>query len=168
MIIRILIITAGLSFVADASLAQNLSAEQVSDQNLDFFLIQAFNSKDARSRLALNHIGIQGQKQEAGFLVTSVLEGYPAHRAGLNRGDIITSIDGQPFDPVTGFNRAAAFAPELTSRLLSVLRNTDLFEVSVTPVYENLYDSFRSANSASPRKTMKRGGASGNSISPSV
>ena len=65
MIIRILIIASGLSFVADASLAQNSSAEQVSDQNLDFFLIQAFNSKDARSRLALNHIGIQGQKQEA-------------------------------------------------------------------------------------------------------
>ena len=149
MIIRILIIASGLSFVADASLAQSLSAERVSDQNLDFFLIQAFNSKDARSRLALNHIGIQGQKQEAGFLVTSVLESYPAHRAGLNRGDIITSIDGQPFDPVTGFNRAAAFAPELNSRVLSVLRNTDLFEVTVTPVFENLYDSFRSANSAS-------------------
>ena len=149
MIIRILIIVSGLSFVADASLAQNLSAEQVSDQNLDFFLIQAFNSKDARSRLALNHIGIQGQKLEAGFLITSVLESYPAHRAGLDRGDLITSIDGQQFDPVSSFNRAAAFEPELDSRVLSVLRNTDHFEVTVTPVFENLYDSFRSANTAS-------------------
>ena len=149
MIIRILIIASGLSFVADASLAQNLSAEQISDQNLDFFLIQAFDSKDARSRLALNHIGIQGQKLEAGFLITSVLESYPAHRAGLDRGDLITSIDGQQFDPVSSFNRAAAFEPELDSRVLSVLRNTDHFEVTVTPVFENLYDSFRSANTAS-------------------
>jgi len=149
MILRILIIAAGLSFVEDASLAQNLSARQVNDQSLDFFLVQAFNSKDARSRLALNHIGIQGQNQEAGFLITSVLESYPAHRAGLDRGDLITSMDGQPFDPVSSFNRGAAFEPELNSRVLSVLRNTDLFEVTVTPVFENLYDSFRSANSAS-------------------
>ena len=149
MIVRILIVAAGLSIAAKCSLAQTLSAAQVDSQNLDFFLIQAFNSKDAKSRHALNHIGIQGQKQEAGFLITSVLESYPAHRAGLKRGDLITSIDGQLFDPVTSFNRAAAFEPELTSRVLSVLRNTDLFEVAVTPVFENLYDSFRSANSAS-------------------
>ena len=33
--------------------------------------------------------------------------------------------------------------------MLSVSRNNDIFEVSVTPVFENLYDSFRSANTAS-------------------
>ena len=149
MILRALIIAAELCFVAIASLAQTSSAVQVNVQNLDFFLIQAFHSKFARSRLALNHIGIQGQKQEAGFLVTSVLESYPAHRAGLNRGDLITTIDGQAFDPVTSFNRAAVFEPEPTSHVLSVSRNNDIFEVSVTPVFENLYDSFRSANTAS-------------------
>ena len=33
--------------------------------------------------------------------------------------------------------------------MLSVLQNNDKFEVSVTPVFENLYDSFPSANTAS-------------------
>ncbi|MEC7684790.1 MAG: PDZ domain-containing protein, partial [Pseudomonadota bacterium] len=112
MILRAFIIAAELCFVANASLAQTSSAAQVNAQDLDFFLIQAFHSKYARSRLALNHLRIQGQKQEAGFLVTSVLESYPAHRAGLNRGDLITTIDGQAFDPVTSFNRAAVFEPE--------------------------------------------------------
>ena len=149
MIFRTLIIAAGLSFVANASLAQTSSTAQVNALNLDFFLIQAFHSRYASSRLALNHIGIQGQKREAGFLVTSVLESYPAHRAGLNRGDLITTIDGQAFDPVTSFNRTAVFEPEPTSHVLRVFRNNDLFEVSVTPVFENLYDSFRNANTAS-------------------
>ena len=90
----LLIITAGLSFVADASLAQNLSAEQVMTKIWIFFSYGRLTAKTPDHALP-ECIGIQGQKQEAGFLVTSVLEGYPAHRAGLNRGDIITSIDGQ-------------------------------------------------------------------------
>ncbi|MDP6417581.1 MAG: hypothetical protein QGG54_21510, partial [Gammaproteobacteria bacterium] len=56
---------------------------------LDFYLIQAFQARTSTERLPLNHIGVQVQESASGYLVTAVLEGYPAHGAGINRGDII-------------------------------------------------------------------------------
>ena len=149
MTLRTLILAASLVSFAITSSAQTSLGNQVDPNSLDFYLIQAFYSKAAKSRVALNHIGIQGHNRKEGFLITSVLESYPAHRAGLSRGDLVTSIDGQAFDPITSFNPTGFFEPALNSRDLNVLRNTTSLTVSVVPVFENLYDSFRSASDAS-------------------
>jgi carboxyl-terminal processing protease len=118
-------------------------------EQLDYYLFQGFHSPAHGQRYRLNHIGIAGEQTAAGFLVTAVLQDYPAHAAGLNRGDIITTVNGSPFHPVFTFNDEdkvpANLAPTNQSFDLEVLRNGQIQEATVTPVFENLYDSYRSA-----------------------
>ncbi|HCL72257.1 MAG TPA: hypothetical protein DIC58_05435 [Gammaproteobacteria bacterium] len=136
--------------------AQSRDSQRVTPQQLDYFLVQAFNAPSSTQRLALNHIGVQGQQSADGFLITSVLESYPAHSAGLNRGDIITTANGQPFHPVRSFNPSAGSsgAKQTTPvpSKLSINRDGTPLTVTVTPIYENLYDSFRTASVASAQQ----------------
>ncbi|MEQ8315455.1 MAG: S41 family peptidase [Gammaproteobacteria bacterium] len=116
---------------------------------LEYYLYQGFHSPADGQRHRLNHIGIAGEQTADGFLVTAVLQGYPAHAAGLNRGDIITTVNGIPFHPVFAFNdkdRAPAdLEPNSLRFEMDISRNNQNLELSVTPVFENLYDSYRSA-----------------------
>jgi C-terminal processing protease CtpA/Prc len=111
--------------------------------------MQAFHADSAENRRPLNHIGIQVQPSASGYLVTAVLEGYPAHLAGINRGDIIQSVNAMPYHPVYSFNAATSgpgdFPPSNTSYEITWRRNDGTSSASLMPVYENLYDSYRSA-----------------------
>ena len=129
--------------------AQDHSALQLEAGDLDFYLWQALQAATVEQRPALNHIGIQVASSPAGYRVSAVLEGYPAHAAEINRGDVIESVNGQPWHPVYSFNDPEAapadFVADDAEYELKVRRGDDLFEVSVTPVFENLFDSYRSA-----------------------
>ncbi|MCG8416026.1 MAG: S41 family peptidase [Pseudomonadales bacterium] len=129
------------------------SSLNVTAQQLDYYLLQAFYSSTPAQRLPLHHIGVQGQVTANGFLVTAVLENYPAHEAGLNRGDVIVSSNGEPFHEIYSFNpdaqHSATIDPINRSFTLEVIRDQQTFHVDITPVYENLFDSYRSATLAS-------------------
>ncbi|MDP6652476.1 MAG: S41 family peptidase [Gammaproteobacteria bacterium] len=116
---------------------------------LGFYLIQAFQARTSTERLPLNHIGVQVQESASGYLVTAVLEGYPAHDAGINRGDIIESVDGQSYHPVYSFNEpelaAEEFGADSLEHELVVRRGQNTMDLSLQPVFENLYDSYRTA-----------------------
>ena len=121
--------------------------------SLDFYRIQAFVAPTPEQRLKLNHIGILGMESEAGFLISAVLEGYPAARAGLVRGDVIIASNNENFHPVYSFNEnsigdraSPAFTENLAVYDLSVSRADNRFEISVIPVFENFFDSLNSAN----------------------
>lgn len=132
-----------------SSLTQAAEPTEYGAGQLEYYLYQGFHSPANGQRFRLNHIGIAGQQTAAGFLVTAVLQGYPAHAAGLNRGDIITSVNGSPFHSVFSFNdedRAPAdLTPDTQLFELEISRNNQYMEFAVTPVFENLYDSYRSA-----------------------
>lgn len=123
------------------------------DDDLNFYLLQSFLEADSKERIPLNHIGIQGRFQNSQFLVTAVLEGYPAHIAGIERGDIVLSIDKEAFHPVHSFNierdSKGSFIPITSEHILSVQRGTDINELSLKPIFENLFDSYRSATANS-------------------
>lgn len=142
-----------LAIAAEQPNNAEILSEQLTKRNLDYYLVQAFHATTADQRIALNHIGIQGRADSQGFIITSVLESYPAHQAGLMRGDIIVTANGEPFDPVASFNPEIAgmkvFQASSSVYDLRVNRRGDTINVSLTPVFENLYDSFRSANTAS-------------------
>lgn len=127
----------------------SVEREHLDRSQLSYYLIQAFQAKSASSRLPLNHIGIQVQQREQGYLVTAVLEDYPAHRAGISRGDWIRSVDGNAYHPVYSFNEINAEATEFSSAEVSVElvfeRNASTTTVQITPRFENLYDSYRTA-----------------------
>ncbi len=126
-----------------------VKAQELLPDQLDYYLQQALIAEAAEQRLVLNHIGIQAQPVERGYLVSAVLETYPAQEAGLYRGDVIVSANGAPFHPVFSFNDRAMAPADFTALAsaveLTVLRGDTELQLTVRPVFENLYDSYRSA-----------------------
>ena len=151
--IRILNLAFLYSIAVGNSAAQSASPGLSSDSDLDYFLNQAFFAESGANRIALNHIGIETKKAESGHLITAVLEGYPAHAHDLRRGDIIRSVDGHAFHPVESFNSEkddnGNYLPTNKEHELIVFRSNVPIELSMTPVFENLFDSYRSATSNS-------------------
>ena len=87
------------------SLAIGNAAAQLSpNSTLEQLLKQAFHANINAERVVLNHIGIEAVEVSNGYLVTAVLEGYPAHAVDIRRGDIIEKADGNPFHPIQSFN----------------------------------------------------------------
>ncbi len=129
--------------------AQDSENANVSADALEYYLVQAFQAPTAKDRIALNHIGIEVRPADDGFLVTASLEGYPAHQAGIERGDRILRVDEKPFHPVYSFNakdsEPGEFVPATAVYLLEFGRRGEFASVDVAPVFENLYDSYRSA-----------------------
>ena len=132
-----------------ASLAKAQPSSILGADDLDYYLFQAFQAAGPNNRVRLNHIGVQVQQTDNGFLVTAAMEDYPAHRAGINRGDIIETAEGRPFHPVYSFNNAEDFnkgySPVSNSYNLVVRRNQNRMNLTLRPVFENLYDSYRTA-----------------------
>ncbi|MEX0962753.1 MAG: S41 family peptidase [Pseudohongiellaceae bacterium] len=139
----------GSSLFAQIVSAQVAENEIIASDSLDYYLIQAFEAPRAEQRLALNHIGIQVLAADAGFIVTAALEGYPAHQSGIMRGDKIISVNGEPYHPVYSFNsnrsESGRFLPLKREHQLEFERQGTLASVNIVPVFENLYDSYRSA-----------------------
>lgn len=125
------------------------STLNLKSDSLDFYRLQAQLAPLQEDRIALNHIGILGTETNEGFLLSAVLEGYPAHIAGLMRGDVIVSSNDHAFHPVFSFNGSAIPPAEFTASAdnfdLSVQRDDQILTASVTPVFENLFDSLRTA-----------------------
>jgi carboxyl-terminal processing protease len=146
---RLLVLSLLLLMPAQSLLAQASTAAALGPEELDYYLLQSLNAAGADSRLPLNHIGIQVIEQNDGYLVTAVLEGYPAQAAGIYRGDLIRQADGEAFHPVHSFNEAhlapAGFRPFTDNSRLLIQRGDSEITATVSPVFENLYDSYRSA-----------------------
>jgi Do/DeqQ family serine protease len=62
-----------------------------------------------------------GLKQSGGAIISSITEGSAAERAGLKRGDVITSFNGQPVHDINGLhNRVADAGPGSTADVVVV------------------------------------------------
>jgi len=145
---RMIVCTAAALLTQHAT-AQDSENAIIAPDTLEFYLIQAFQAPTAKGRIAINHIGIEVQAADEGFLVTASLEGYPAHQAGIERGDRILRVDKEPFHPVFSFNakdnEPDEFVPTNTTHLLEFERRGETASVEINPIFENLYDSYRSA-----------------------
>ncbi|MEX2468332.1 MAG: S41 family peptidase [Pseudohongiellaceae bacterium] len=143
--------------LATSLVAPRLDAQSsMTAEDLAFYRVQAFTAGPAERRLPLNHIGIAGHVEADGFRVTAVLDDYPAHRAGILRGDLLLTAAGEPYHPIAAFNPDELTAERLTPRPhavdIALLRHDSRLTVTVTPVFENLYDSYRSASLASVQR----------------
>ncbi len=116
------------------------------------YLHQAFAAATPEQRMPLHHLGIVPESVNGGWYTSAVLHGYPAARAGLRRGDRLLAVDGQAFHPVLSLNTSSGHAGRVARRttiLLEYERNGLHATADLLPVYENLYDSYRSAMDAS-------------------
>ncbi len=143
------ILCAAATLLTTLATAQEGENTSLSADTLEYYLVQAFQAATAKDRIALNHIGIEVQAAEEGFLVTASLEGYPAHQAGIERGDRIVRVNGDRFHPIFSFNTedsaSREFIPATSTYLLEFDRQGEVSSVEINPVFENLYDSYRSA-----------------------
>jgi carboxyl-terminal processing protease len=92
------------------------------------------NRKSQSGTYAGIGIGAAKDPDTGGILVASVTAGSPAEKAGLEAGDIITEMDGEPTAnlDISGVSSkiSAMTGQEMK---LTILRGTDTFSVSVTP-----------------------------------
>jgi serine protease Do len=103
-----------------------------------------------------------GMSAARGALVTSVSANGPASKAGLQRGDVITSIDGHAVRDSNDLrNRIASSVPGTTVRL-DVLRNGKTQTISATLAELPAEEQASGAPGADP----SRGGALGLNIEP--
>jgi len=142
-----LILAALVSVGAQHAAAQNSNTLTALDSA--FYRVQSFDTGAADQPITINHLGIETEyAADGGHLITAALEGYPAHAAGLERGDVILRIDGAEFHPVLSLNPRAAegeFHPLRGSVQVAYKRGAAILTAPVAPVFESLYDSYRSA-----------------------
>ena len=116
------------------------------------YLHQAFAAATPEQRVPLHHLGIVPEPINGHWYTSAVLHGYPAARAGLRRGDRLLAADGQKFHPVQSLN-AITRRPGRDAGHATILfeyeRNGLRSATELLPVYENLFDSYRSATDAS-------------------
>lgn len=140
------------SLAANTLLAQHM----LGPEDPDYYLVQAFAATDHGQRQALYHVGIQAAAETQGWRLTAVLNAYPAQLAGLQAGDVIVSAGGEAFHPVRSFNAVLPPPSQSTGPAdpieLEVLRDGETLQITVQPVFENLYDSYRSATLASSQQ----------------
>ncbi len=70
--------------------------------------------------------------KRTGVLVSDVMDGGPADRAGLKQGDVITSFNGMPVDDPTDLQRKVARATVGATVPLHVIRNGKTMDMKVT------------------------------------
>jgi carboxyl-terminal processing protease len=76
----------------------------------------------------LSHPGASG-----GSVITGVIEGTPAEKAGLLRGDEIISADGAPFEPVRSFRDKVGKQVILTLRRAGAPQQLTVTSVEIEP-----------------------------------
>lgn len=98
-------------------------------------------------RVRRSQIGLGGQEvplhrrivryfnleQSAGVLAVQIVEGSPAHRAGMVEGDIILSLNNEPATSVDALHRLLTDALVGQQVPVRVLRGTEIVTLQVTP-----------------------------------
>jgi serine protease Do len=75
------------------------------------------------------HFGI---KEKKGSLVTDIVKDSPAEKAGFQRGDLITELDGTPVDDSSSLRNMVAQSSPGTKVKIMVLRDGKVKDLSVT------------------------------------
>lgn len=147
-----LVFALALPLALQAAEYEATSPQSVANDSQEFQLLQAFHTANRR---AIKHLGVIAQQDERGYRVLAVLDGFPAQQAGLRRGDLLLSIDGEPYHPVRSLNpqTPANPSPPPTREVeLEYERNGNIMTAAIFPSHGNLFDAYRTATLASAQQ----------------
>lgn len=114
-----------------------------------FYLSEALTTSSATP---MPNIGAWFAPAGDGYTIQMLLNGGPAEKAGLRRGDVIVSIDGEPFSPV------ASLRPRVgRSAAVEFRRGGESGAVEVNVVQADALRMFLDASVASSRVIEHRG-----------
>src|SRR5438093_11292147 len=101
----------------------------------------------SHGRIRRGYLGVAGQNvklhrrlvrrhglaTESGILVVSVEEGSSAHRAGLEKGDVIVALDGHPTQGIDDLHRLLTFERIRVATSLTILRQGEKRVLQAVP-----------------------------------
>lgn len=115
----------------------------LTDEDQGYYLMDGLAKKEPAS---MPEFGAWFKRAGDGYTVQMVLEGTEAEKAGLHKGDLITTVDGQPFSPVEGLK------PDIgKTATLEIKRGSQMMEKKVTVVAEPALQMFLDATTESER-----------------
>ena len=79
-----------------------------------YYLFDGFAKGDKAAKLP--NVGAWFKEGPDGFTVQMVLNGTPAETAGMHKGDLVTSVDGESFQPVKSFESKVGKKVKVTIR----------------------------------------------------
>ena len=129
----------------------NLSHTRLfTESDAEYSMFQSMFVTKNISTPPVHHLGFQCVPVSQSYVIRAVWDGYPAARAGLQRGDIILAANGEHFEPLNSLRSGRA--TQLTLR-----RGDDTLRVEIEPVLEGIDASLRQAMRNSVRKTTLNG-----------
>ncbi len=149
----------GIGFSIPANMAENVMDQLIASgrvrRGMLGVTVQAVTS-DIASSLGLNEV--------RGAIVSNVEAGSPAARAGLQQGDVILTLNGQPVNDSNGLRNRVAGAMPGTKVTLSVMRNGH--EQTMSAVLGELPGSRRTAAAPAAEGDRGRFGLSVEPVTP--
>tara|TARA_B110001454_G_scaffold219136_1_gene250317 strand:- start:53527 stop:55548 length:2022 start_codon:yes stop_codon:yes gene_type:complete len=113
--------------------------------NPDYYFFRSLFSTHDPLEPKVSHMGAQFKSSDARYTIRTVLQGYPAEKIGLRRGDEMISVDGKPFHPIRSFLNGAK------NYEISFLRKGRKIRKTIVPVTESIMSSFLQATENSAR-----------------
>ena len=110
------------------------------DQDWLYWLLRGFFFQDEEI-VEVEHIGLFTERIGGRWFVRSLLEESAATSTMIRVGDEVLSVDGLPFSPVNSFRGKAGQSVRIRLRRKPGL----VFNLSMTPVKESLYDAMQKA-----------------------
>jgi len=104
-----------------------------------------------------------GLDRKDGVLISQVMEGTPAAKAGLKVGDVIVELDGRPVKKVGPFRNSIALSAPGSTHTLTVIRKGRRRKITVT--LGNL-EAAGTAAAVPPEETQKKLGVTVSDLTP--
>jgi S1-C subfamily serine protease len=120
----------GISFAVSADTARLVIPQLLRDGRVRRSYLGLAGQDVPLPRRLVRHFGL---KTASGVLVTEVVRGMPAERAGVRDGDLLIGFDGHPVERTHDLHRLLTGEMVGQPSILRLLRGVELLEMTVVP-----------------------------------
>lgn len=125
----------GLSFSVSIETAKEIAAQLIQNGKVFKAYLGLMLQEVRVNSKILRHYHL---KNQTGLFIATIEVGSPASRSQLMEGDIIVAFNNQPVNTTQELFKALTYRSILNMTDVTVIRNTELLTVSVTPVEKAL------------------------------